>query len=102
MAIATISEFLYLAKDHGGHAVMAPQMPPIAVQTVTFTTTVASGALNVATKYVMISVTADCHYTTAAAPSATASHAYLAAGSIVILGIDGSVTGAVKFAFVTA
>lgn len=50
------------------------QLPPIAAQTVTFTTSTQSAALNEATRYVRIISDANCNISVGINPTATASN----------------------------
>ena len=55
----------------GAGALQVPQEPPITVQTVDFTTTTASAALQAGTKFVSIQLSADGHIHFAPTPVAT-------------------------------
>lgn len=77
---------LYVAECHsiggsGGFAVAAPQMPPVAEQTVSIGgTSTQSNAFNDSTRYVRVHTDAICSIAFGPDPTATANSARLAAG----------------------
>ena len=56
-----------------GALIPCAQLPPVAGQVVTFTTTTQSSALNAATTFVRVVADADCHIEVGANPTATTS-----------------------------
>ena len=95
MATAWISE--YEALPHGVGAQIAPE-PPIAAQTVTFTTTTQSTAFGAKTRYIGFALSAAGHFLVGANPTATTSKMKLAADQIYFAGVQPGD----KIAFVTA
>lgn len=89
MAKLHISEFVALAPDGAAFpAVMQlPQLPPVAQQTVTFTTSTQSSALNASTRFVRVISDADCHIEVGANPTATTSSLKLMSGSAEYFGV---------------
>lgn len=98
MAKLYITEFNDLALDPSGVRPQVPQMPPVAEQVVTFTTTTQSAALNAATRFVRIIADADCHIAVGADPTATTSGMKLISGQAEYFGV----TPGHKIAAVTA
>lgn len=74
------------------------QLPPIAEQVVTFTTTTQSAAANHSTRFVRVIADADCHIAAGANPTATTSTMKLIAGAPEYFGV----TPGHKIAAVTA
>lgn len=68
MAIMYITEYATAVKGVG---LQIPQEPALAVQTVDFTTTTASAALQAGTTFVSIQLSADGHIDFGSSPSAT-------------------------------
>lgn len=59
MSLMYITEYKEMA--FAGAAIQAPQEPPLAVQVINFTASVASAALNADTKFVSIQLSANGH-----------------------------------------
>ena len=100
MAKLWITEFAYQA---GTAAIYNPlldaaQLPAVAGQVVTFTTTTQSAALSASTKFVRVIADADCHIETGANPTATTGSMKLIAGAAEYFGV----TPGHKIAAVTA
>jgi len=74
------------------------QLPPIAEQVVTFTTTTQSAAANHSTRFVRVISDADCHIAVGANPTATTSNMKLISGQAEYFGV----TPGHKIAAVTA
>lgn len=72
MANAYIREYARVATVPGGGAIPVPMEPPVATQTVSFTTATQSAALNDATNYVLVTVDADHNMLVGENPTATA------------------------------
>ena len=72
MATMYITEYEQMVK-YPGSVAQVPMEPPLAIQAVTFTTTTASAALNAATKFVSIQLSANGHVQFATSPTATTS-----------------------------
>ncbi len=73
----------------GNTQAQCPEEPPIATQVVDFSGGVApSAAFNVRTRFVRLKADSACHFFFAAAPTATASHPYLAADETEYHGVD--------------
>ena len=68
MAIMYITEY---AEAIGSGALQVPQEPPLAVQTVDFTTTAASAALQADTRFVSVQLSVDGHIHFSDVPVAT-------------------------------
>jgi len=90
MAKMWVAEYDSLAQDKLGRPVLAPREPPIvAPQVVDFSGgQVSSAAFNAATRFVMISPDANCHYQFGVAPTATTSHMRMVAGEKLFVGVD--------------
>ena len=72
-------------------AIQAPQEPPLAIQVITFTTSVASAALNAETKLVSIQLDSNGHVQFAATPTATVTTSRKhEANAVSFHGVDGS------------
>lgn len=89
MANLYITEFSSQGVDGGSKApvVPVPQMPPLAQQVVTFTTTTQSAALNASTRFVRLIADADCHIEVGSNPTATTSSMKLISGQPEYFGI---------------
>lgn len=99
MAKLYIAEFSAQAYVGTNQVLQLPQVPPVAGQVVTFTTTTQSSALNAATTFVRVVADADCHLEVAANPTATTSSVIkLTAGQPEYFGV----TAGHKIAAVTA
>lgn len=72
MATLFISEFEEMGVGVDGREMQAPVAPPIATQTVTFTTSTASNAFNARTRLVMVLSTAAAAVKFAGTPTAVA------------------------------
>jgi len=68
-----IAEFNNQGNAAAGQLLQLPQLPPLAGQVVTFTTSTQSSALNAATTYVRVIADADCHLEVGGNPTATTS-----------------------------
>lgn len=73
MAKLYIAEFSAQATVGTNQVLQLPQVPPVAGQVVTFSTTTQSSALNAATTFVRVVADADCHLEVGANPTATTS-----------------------------
>ncbi len=95
MATAWISE--YDSMPHSLNGQIAPE-PPIAAQTVSFTTTTQSNAFNAKTRYIGITADAAFHFLVGANPTATTSKMRRPADDLYFCAVQASD----KIAFVTA
>lgn len=96
MAKMWITESVDPRGAHGLSGVIA--MPPLAEQTVTFTTSTQSNAFNTATRLVRVQSDADCHVAVGADPTATTSGVPMTAGQAEYF----AVTGGHKIAVIQA
>ena len=90
MANLHITEFSTQARDStfGAPLIPAPQMPPVAEQTVAIAgSSAASSAFNAATMFVCLTPKADCHVAFGGAPTATTSLMPLTAGQAYYFGV---------------
>lgn len=71
MATLWITEFASLAEDANGDTVPVGNLGAETTQTVTFTTSTQSAALQATTRFVRLKADADCHITVGASPTAT-------------------------------
>lgn len=79
MGIAYIEEYERLGADANGGAMQVAVQPPVAVQTVTYTTTAQSSAFSSKTKFVRIHTNSICSYLFGSNPTATTSKSRMAA-----------------------
>lgn len=96
MAKAYVTELTALA-TRVSTATQIAQMPPVAEQTVTFTTTTQSSAFNVATRFIRVHTDAICSISIGSNPTATTSTMRMAADTVEYFGV----TAGDKIAFVT-
>lgn len=90
MAVMYIQEYAGTGMAAGGSAVQVGQEPKLAGQAVTFTTTTASAAFNADTELVRIVCDAAAHIEFgSSAPTATTSHAPIAANTPEYFGVKG-------------
>jgi hypothetical protein len=94
MSKAYVTELTTLATKTANAQIA--QMPPVAEQTVTFTTTTQSSAFNVATRYIRVHSPAICSIAIGSDPTATTSTMRLPADTIEYFGV----TAGHKIAFV--
>ena len=97
MALMYVTE--YGGTASAGGQIEVPKEPPLAIQVVTFTTTVASAAFHDETKFVSIQLSAAGHIQFAASPTATTTTSRKHAADAVSFH---GVTGGSKVAAVTA
>lgn len=71
MATLWITEVSEIGSMKGGEKIQAVKMPPVAEQTVTFTTTTQSAAFNADTKAIRVLSDANAHLSFGANPTAT-------------------------------
>lgn len=86
MSKAYVTELTALATHMTGAQIA--QMPPIAEQTVTFTTTTQSSAFNVATRYICVQNPTICSISIGSNPTATTSTMRLPAESLIYFGVN--------------
>jgi hypothetical protein len=86
MSTAYVTELTALA-THVTSAQIA-QMPPVAEQKVTFTTTTQSAAFNAATRLIRVHPTSICSIAIGANPTATTSTMRLAADAVEYFGVN--------------
>ena len=96
-ATCKISEYVSLVRDSSGQVVPVAKEPGVTDQSVTYTTSTASAALNESTEFVRIVCDAKAHYQFGSAPTATASDPYVAADTPEYFGVLD--TGTRKVAF---
>jgi hypothetical protein len=94
MSTAYVTELTALATHMTGAQIA--QMPPIAEQKVTFTTSTQSSAFNAATRYIRVHPTSICSIAIGSDPTATTSTMRLAADQVEYFGV----TAGHKIAFV--
>ena len=83
-----IAEFRHQGNAAAGQLLQLPQLPPLAAQVVTFTTSTQSSALNADTTYVRVVADADCHLEVGGNPTATTGSVIkLTAGSAEYFGV---------------
>lgn len=70
MAKLIITEYVHLAKDASGNAVLAGKEPAITVQSVTIGAETDSNALNGLTRFVRLHAEAACHIAFGSSPTA--------------------------------
>lgn len=80
MATLWITEYSEIPLIVNGLPAPLALEPPVAEQTVTYTTSTASNAFNSKTKYVRLYASADCHILFGTAPTATAAKQKIAGG----------------------
>lgn len=80
-ASCKIAEYANLAVDEGGRVVPVALEPSLAVQSVTYTTNVASSAFNARTRFIRVICDAKAHFEFGTAPTATATDPYIATDS---------------------
>lgn len=96
MAVAYMQEFSVMGRDANGNPV-GPLMPPIASQTITYTTSTQSSALNAATTFVQLWGPAAFRVAFGSNPTAVAGSFYVGANMPVILAVP--LGGNREFAF---
>ena len=79
MSKAYISEYAAMPQQQGNLKMITPE-PPVASQTVTFTTSTQSAAFNTKTKWARIHVASIASYLVGANPTATTDNARMVAG----------------------
>lgn len=94
MSTAYVTEFTALGTHLTGGQIA--QMPPVAEQKVTFTTTTQSSAFNTSTRFIRVHPTSICSISIGSNPTATTSTMRLAADQVEYFGV----TGGDKIAFV--
>lgn len=72
MATLLITEFQYAGSDGAMGSLPVPMEPPLAEQSVSFTTATQSSAFNGSTRFVRLIATANCHVAFGTNPTATA------------------------------
>lgn len=96
-----ITEYVRQAKDNRGQAIAAGEEPAIAIQTVTYTTSTQSAALNSKTRFVRVHTDAICSILFSANPTATTDHTRLPANQTEFFGVtEESVRAGLKIAAV--
>lgn len=88
MATLLITEMSAIIKDDNSRPVPVAVLPPIAEQSVTFTTSTQSSTLNGATRFVRLIADADVHIAVGTNPTATASSMRLEADVAEYFGIN--------------
>lgn len=86
----------HLARDSNGNTIQAIRLGTVQTVTVNGTSAPTTNAFIAQTTIIRIVCTAACHYTVAAAPTATTSMTYLPAGVVEFV----SVTAGEKIAFI--
>lgn len=100
MAVLYIAEFAQLP-IYQGNNVPAPEMPPIAEQTVAIGAEADSAAFNAKTRVVRVHTDAICSIAFGASPTATTSNARLAANSTEFFSVRPDLTPGLKLSVIT-
>ncbi len=88
MATLHISELVQLPTDYTrGALAQVAELPPVAQQVVTFTTSTQSSAINSGTRFVRVFASVACYIEVGANPTATSSSLPLAAGAAEYFGV---------------
>lgn len=98
MATLWISEYATMALDSFGKPLPLSPEPPLAEQTVSFTTTTQSNAFNAQTRFIGVISSAACHVLVGSNPTATTSKKKIPADQLIYF----AVRGGDKIAAVTA